>query len=434
VFGVPELPSLSNAGETVRLRRNGTVVDAVTFEGAPEGERYDPGEGFEPLGATDFAVETTGPVDVRVFALPDAPGVPVDVLRAADRRVLLAAYTLTSERVAEALAEAARRGVDVRVLVEGGPVGGASSRQARLLDRIADAGAAGRVVAGPRARYDYHHAKDAVVPARAVVLSENWKPSGTGGRDSRGWGAVVDDGAVAGHLASVFRVDAGWRAARAWQGHRRNATFQEPDVATGDYPTRFEPERVRAERVQVLVAPDNAEGAVRRLVRSACETVLVQQVRIDGRDSPFLQAALAAARRGVAVRVLLSSAWYVADDNRGLVEWLNRVADREGLDLTAKLADPGSRYGKVHNKGVVVDGERALVGSLNWNTESFRENREVAVVLEGEAAAGYYARVFRADWRGGRQHDVPAGLLLAAVLAVVLAARWGYDRIEFEGA
>jgi phosphatidylserine/phosphatidylglycerophosphate/cardiolipin synthase-like enzyme len=431
VVAVPELPALANEGETIRLRRDGREVHAIAYEDASEGELYRPGAGFEPLGATDVGVGSVGAATVTTFALPDAPGVPLSTIRDADRRVRLAAYTFTSERVADALVAAAERGVSVRVLVEGAPVGGVSARQARLLDRLVDAGIEVRAVGGALARVRYQHAKYAVVDDRAVVLSENWKPSGTGGHSSRGWGAVVHDSTVAAHLASVFRADAGWRDARPWRQVRRNTSVQPPEVADGEYAAQFEPRRVRADGVRVLVAPDNAERAVVRLVRSACETLFVQQVAVGSRRSPFLRAALSAARRGVEVRILLSSAWYVREDNRRLAAWLNRTADREGIDLTARLAEPAGRFGKIHNKGVVVDGERALVGSLNWNNHSARQNREVALVLEGEAAAGYYAEVFRSDWRRpGR--EVPAGLLVVVALAVTIAARWGYDRIEFE--
>jgi hypothetical protein len=58
--------------------------------------------------------------------------------------------------------------VTVRVLVEGGPVGGVSRRSAGLLDRFTEAGVEVRVVSGPHARYQFHHAKYAVVGDRAL--------------------------------------------------------------------------------------------------------------------------------------------------------------------------------------------------------------------------------------------------------------------------
>jgi phosphatidylserine/phosphatidylglycerophosphate/cardiolipin synthase-like enzyme len=419
---------LSNAGERVELRRDGRAVDALAYGSAPEAEVWTR-DGWRPLGATDHAPAVERGVPVRAFALPDAPGVPDGVLRSADRRLYLAGYTFSSARAADALAAAARRGVDVRVLVEGGPVGGVTRREARLLDRLARAGVEVRAVAGPYARYDFHHAKYAVADDRALVTSENWKPSGTGGRANRGWGVVVRDAELADRLARVFRADAGWRAAVEWQRYRANQTFQSATASTGSYPARFRPRRFRADAVHLVVAPDNAESRVVSLVRSADRSVAVQQVSVEP-GSPFLRAAVAAARRGVRVRVLLSGAWYVREDNRKLVGRLRNLSAREGLPLDASLVEPRSRFEKVHVKGVVVDRRRVYVGSLNWNNHSARENRELGVILAGGEVGRYYARVFRADWRGGAWR-VPAGVLAAVVGAVTAAGVVGRSWVRF---
>jgi cardiolipin synthase len=60
------------------------------------------------------------------------------------------------------------------------------------------------------------------------------------------------------------------------------------------------------------------------------------------------------------------------------------------------------------------------VGSLNWNEESWRRNREVVVAVHSREAARYFERVFRADWRGGAW-QVPFGLVLCVVLVCALA-------------
>jgi phosphatidylserine/phosphatidylglycerophosphate/cardiolipin synthase-like enzyme len=180
----------------------------------------------------------------------------------------------------------------------------------------------------------------------------------------------------------------------------------------------------------VLVAPDNAEDALVRRLDRADTSIRVLQVSVGSRSQPFLRAAVRAARRGVAVRVLLSSAWYVAEENRALVERLNALATREDLPLSARVASPRRRFGKVHAKGVVVD-DTVVLGSLNWNNHSARENREVLVALEGERVAGYYRRGFDADWRQSGQR-LPVGLPVVLAVAAggcLLAAR----RLEFEG-
>jgi len=422
--------ALSNAGETLRLRRGNRTVDTLSYADAPEAEVVDAAGTWRPLGATDRPVVDAASGRVRAFVLPDAPTLAVDRLRAADRRVLLAGYTFSSRAATDALAAAVRRNVTVRVLVDGGPVGGMSGRMARRLDRLAAAGVEVRVLTGERARYAFHHAKYAVVDDRALVTTENWKPSGTGGHGSRGWGVVTDQPAVVRGLAETFRADAGWHDAVPWQDARPNLTTTDGGApADGSYPRRFDPRGVRVEGARLLVAPDNAERAVVGLVANATESVRVQQVSVGGRRQPFLQAALDAARRGARVRVLLSGAWYAREDNRNITRWLNERARAEGIDLEARVADPRGRYGKIHAKGVVVDGDRVVVGSLNWNNASARENREVAVVLEGEEPARYFRRVFRADWRGGRW-TLPAGVALAC-LAAGLAAVWRARRVEF---
>ncbi|MFC7080608.1 phospholipase D-like domain-containing protein [Halorussus caseinilyticus] len=466
-------------GETVRLvggdtaasetedRENTTIASAVTYENAPEGERRHrvrtaarrSGRGADgsesasgadgerttrwrwtPLGATDFGVARTGPVEVRAFVLPDAPGVPLEALRRADRRILLGGYSFASPRVADALASATRRGVEVRVLVDGAPVGGLSRRSAELLDSLVARGVEVRVLGGPRARYDFHHAKYAVADDRALVMTENWKPAGTGGHASRGWGAVVRSEAAAGRLADLFEADAGWRGAQPWSEFRRGRTFTaaEGAPANATYPSNVASSNLDVASSSILIAPDNAEDALLSELNAADESIRVQQVAVGGRTHSLLRATLRAARRGVKVEILLSSAWYVEEDNRKLVEWLNRVADEEDLPLEARLADSRGRYEKIHAKGVVVDGEAAVVGSLNWNNHSARENREVAVVLRGEEVGGFYADVFDSDWEasaggaGGGSNRVPVGLLGAVAVGALVAIAFAKREVVFE--
>jgi len=428
VVGLSGDLSLSNAGERVELRAPNRTVDATTYEDAPTAERWN-GESWTPLGATDFPPVTATNVSVSAFALPDDAGPPLAVVESADSRLYLAGYTFTSARVTSALADTASEGVDVRVLVEGGVAGGAPSPEAERLDTLREAGVAVRVVDGERARYSFHHAKYAVADDRAVVLSENWQPSGTGGHGNRGWGVALRDPAVADHLAAVFRADTGWPDAKPWAAVREEFTTVDGAPATDSYPTRFPPVEARAESVEVLLAPDNAREGVSDLVASADDSLLVEQPRLDPRGA-FANWTIDAARRGVRVRVLLSGAWYNEAENRNTTERLNRIAAAEDLDLEAKLVEPRSRFEKVHVKGAVVDGERAVVGSLNWNDHAATENREVVVVVEDAAVGDYYRRAFRADWRGGAWR-LPVGLggaVAAATLVGVAAA----SRIAFE--
>ena len=422
---------LANGGERLRLRRGDDTVDATRYRNAPEASVWNAsGGGWRPLRATDREVVRTNGGSAAVFVLPDAPDRTVETLRQADDRLLLAGYTLTSERVAEALVAARDRGATVRVLLDGSPVGGMTDRQARLLDRLTEAGVDVRLTTGPYARYAHHHPKYAVVDDRALVLTENFKPSGTGGMSSRGWGVVLEDGGAADSLASLHATDYSWRAATPWPAYREGRTFEHAEPALGDFERRHEPRNVSVSSVSVLVAPDNAVDAVVERIDAADDRVLVQQMTVDGRDNRLLRAVLRAADRGVTVRILLSDAHYVAADNAELAAWLERRADAEGWDLEARVDDPNG-YEKIHAKGVVVDGT-ALVGSLNWGRTSQTENREVVVALEGGAAADYYASVFDDDWGGTEERPLPTALLGGAAVALAAAALVARG-IEFGG-
>lgn len=432
--------SLANGGETVRLISGNTVTNTATYDTAPEGERWHRTEESDwewtPLGATDFEVERSGSTEARAFVLPDAPEVPLETLRQADRRILLAGYTFTSERTADTLAAAATRGVEVRVVVDDAPVGGLTSREATVLDSLVDRGVEVRVLSGSLARYRFHHAKYAVADDRALVLTENWKPSGVGGNGSRGWGVTVRDEATAERLAAVFRADTEWHAAVPWSEFRRGEQFVTDNQTTESYPTEIPPKNISVESAAVVVAPDNAESEVLSLLDSANESIRVQQVAVGSPRQSFLRATLRAARRGVEVRLLLSSAWYVEEDNRKLVEWVNERAETENLPIKARLADPRGRYEKIHAKGVVVDGNSAVVGSMNWNNNSARENREVGVILRGEAVGGYYATAFDSDWEASRdsagEDRIPVGLLAAVLVGALAAILYASRTVTFE--
>lgn len=430
---------LANGGETVTLRvvggdgdaaGNGVVADRLSYDRSREGallERRDGAWSWWPRTLPQRNVTTHGPANATLFVLPDSPGRPIATLRAADERILLAGYVVSSARVADELVAARERGVQVEVLVEDSPVGGFPRRSARVLDRLVDAGVSVRVVGDP---HSFHHPKYAVVDDAALVMTENWKPAGTGGKKSRGWGVVARSPAVAADLAATFETDASLPETASWETYRVGRSFVRTESANGSYPSRIAPEALRVDRVAVLRAPDNAESAVVARLDAAERRIDVLQPTVEA-DGPFVRALKRAADRGVRVRLLLGSAWYDEEENRALAERLNEWADRTGSPLSVRLARPGDRYGAIHAKGVVAD-DTALVGSLNWNRHSARENREVVLALSDPAAAAYFREAFAADWRAsGRGADPKPGLVAAAALAVVVGLA-ALRRLEFE--
>ncbi|QCS43186.1 phospholipase D-like domain-containing protein [Natrinema versiforme] len=437
---------LAADGDDLRLRNATATIDSVAYERAPTAERWyrTAGNGDErptqgewwPRDATCLPVSSSEVDDATAFVLPDGPEIPRETIRNADDRLLLAGYTVTSETIAADLAAAAERGVDVKVLLEASPVGGTPAPTDGVIETLESGGVEVRATGGEGARYRYHHPKYAVADDRVLVTSENWKPSGVGGESSRGWGVRLADEGLAADLATVFRADFAGRDTVSGETYRRTTSFVEEDgqdfVATDSgsvFPTNHEAATIPVESAELLLAPDNADRRLQELLADADDEILVIQPTIAA-DVSVLKETLAAARRGVDVRILLGSAWYNADENEALAADLERVAEQEDLPLEVRLVEGTDRFEKVHAKGVVIDRETAVVGSANWNANSLENNREVLVALHGDEVASYYADVFDADWSGD-SWSFPVGLAVAVAVALAAAALVGRRYIRF---
>ncbi|WP_336327763.1 phospholipase D-like domain-containing protein [Halovenus sp. HT40] len=434
VHSLPDRVQLANGGDDVRLLRDGTAVQRVSYDSATEAEVYGVGSGdWRPLCATDHPIRTARGGSVEAFVLPDEPTRAVEFLDSADERIYLAGYTLSSQAVVDALVAADDRGVAVRVLVDGSPAGGLSDAAAAALTELDRSGVDLRLVDGERARYRFHHPKYAVVDGRALVTTENWKPSGLGGRSSRGWAVITDQQRIVDGLVQTFRSDTGWIDATVWSPPSHSSSETEPPSER--YPAEFETRSFAVERTELLLTPDNAESRLRQLIENASTSIRLKQVSIGDESFPLLQAVLDAARRGVEVEILLSGAWYVEEENERLRRSLTERAAAENLPVEIRVADPGERYEKIHAKGLIVDGDTTVVGSINWNNNSLQNNREAALLIESDGVASYFGRVFAADWEAAASTEspraVPVGLIIAVCFAVVLAGL-GLRTLTFE--
>jgi phosphatidylserine/phosphatidylglycerophosphate/cardiolipin synthase-like enzyme len=387
---------------------------------------------------------------IEVAVAPDAlAGFLGRHLQSAQSSVDLVVYTFEHPALAEVLAERARAGVRVRVLVEGRPAGGIEMNQRWGLARIAAAGgsvhwldAGGDI--GPR--YRGLHAKVAVIDGRTVLVgSENFSlgaapdddpADGTLGR--RGVYLATDALAVvawardlvARDLDPAVHVDV-----RPFQARDPDRGAPAPDFeparasgGTGYTPIAPDVLRVEGDAVfEMITSPENAlapgAGLLGILARAGPgDEVLVEQLDepvwwgagpTEGAVAlnPRLDAYLAAARRGARVRVLLDG--YFDDpahwnSNAASVAYLRGMAAAERLDLDARLGNPAGLG--LHNKMVLVRASGSPagatagavlvshIGSLNGSEVASKANREAAIQVESPAIHRHLARMFAWDW------------------------------------
>lgn len=435
---------MANKADELFLYRGTTLVqkvawpdDVCTREGQIhylEDGVWDPRPLF--IGQSRFEPGTFENVRVTAFASPDCSyEVYAAAIAGAEREILVNVYEFTDEKMAGDLISARERGVSVTVLLEGGPVGGISSVERAVAGALNRSGIpifAMATTGAAHAKYRYDHAKYIVIDGRAVLLgSENFKPGGypaAGRQGNRGWGVLLEDPGLAAYFREVYLFDLTGGDIIPLEGTA--AELYTPWAP--DYAVEFAPCRAEGARVTPVISPDTS-NLILGLIESAEESIAIEQAYITNETTtelnPYLAATINASRRGVAVRVLLDSAWFNIEgnaDNDEMVDLINRIAAAEGLPLEARLADlEANNLEKIHNKGVVVDGRAVLVSSINWNANSPAFNREAGVIVEHPGIAGYYVAVFDDDWEAsdgsGASGAEPDRLKMAAAAGILVA-------------
>jgi phosphatidylserine/phosphatidylglycerophosphate/cardiolipin synthase-like enzyme len=256
----------------------------------------------------------------------------VSMIASARHSIELTMYELTDPRVESALEAAAHRGVDVRVLLNGGYY---SEREP-----VNDAAAHALAGHGVHVRlsptyFALTHQKTLTVDGReSAVMTLNFDGEYASTRDF----AVLDRQA-ADVSAIVGTFDADWA--------RRRIT---PSTGTGD-----------------LVWSPGAATAVVRMIESAHRSVALEDEEMA--YAPATSALCAAARRGVTVTIVMT--WES--------DWYDAFSELKHCGVNVRV-DHGQSY-YIHAKVLVVDGAGALVSSQNLSTTSLQDNRELGVRL-----------------------------------------------------
>jgi cardiolipin synthase len=206
---------------------------------------------------------------------------------------------------------------------------------------------------------------------------------------------------VAEYFSEVFSTDSRSKSVISYTGSGIDAE-PEPDKK---HSAEFKLEYFEGATVIPVLAPDTCYQ-ISDLLNGAHNSIDIEQAYIKNETpttlNPYLASAINASRRGVHVRVLLDSYWFNIEgpnDNDEMVSLINNIASSEHLPLEARCIDLTiSQVEKIHNKGVIVDENRVLVSSINWNMNSPTFNREAGVIIDHPGVARYFREVFDDDW------------------------------------
>jgi phosphatidylserine/phosphatidylglycerophosphate/cardiolipin synthase-like enzyme len=368
------------------------------------------------FGALILSVQAFA-MELRLSNAPtDDLALTVSSISSAQKSIFLNIYELSSPNIADALIERISAGIPVVILEEGSPVGGLSTASKGIQNQLASAMGAAHargchlyVMSGSNRRFKFDHAKYAVIDDEWLLLgSENYSPSGNpvaGSLGNRGWEVMIHDAQTAQSFKTIFLSDSA-----TTHGDVKEVTAT-GGVASAPLPTASSTGVggvvTSADSVQMITSPNTSLSGLIGLIQNARSTIDIEQMTFDSHwtgsatTSPLVDALIAAANRGVKVRVLLNdekvfmhTGQAVPVKNTTTIALLNTHAGI--LARTANLHAMGVDY--IHNKGMLIDGTTTLISSINWDQNSIERNREAALALTSTQANAYYETLFNQDW------------------------------------
>jgi phosphatidylserine/phosphatidylglycerophosphate/cardiolipin synthase-like enzyme len=288
----------------------------------------------------------------KLIVMPDdGEAAFVSVLQQATKTIDVMVYDLGSGGILSQLETKAKAGVAVRAILD---------QSEQPFDQAAfDAlTAAGAKCEWSSTLFTYMHAKTFVVDGRtAVVSSGNF--DGSQMMVERNYAAVDSDPQDVAALESLFAAD--WAR-------------KTPNLAC----------------TRLLVAPENAQARILALINAAKKSVYVESMEFA--DGTWQAAVVAQHMAGLDVKVLLADTGFVSTNTSAYAYLKAHGVPGESL------ANP-----VLHVKSIIVDGQRAYLGSENLSYTSLNDNREVGLEIlasDGEDVARMTS-TFMADWAKG---------------------------------
>lgn len=316
----------------------------------------------------------SAPASLSLITEPDDGVAPVlGMITGARRSLDLVMYELDDLRVESALAQDAAQGVTVRVILSGGYKGATSTVPATV-----NAGAYeylsthGVAVRWSPSYFSLTHEKSLVVDGdRGLIMTFNLVAHyyATG----RDFGVVENDSRDVAAMEDTFNDD--WNGSNVSDSARSSLGGNDGDAGN-----------------DLVWSPGSAQVLI-ELINSAQKSLSIYNEEMA--DADVTKALIEAARRGVAVYVVMT----------GAEEWKWQFSELATAGVHVRTyADADNALLYIHAKVIVADqgsaDARAFVGSENFSEVSLDENRELGIVTGDRAIIAGLMRIFAGDWHG----------------------------------
>ncbi len=409
-------PSLGPRRLLAMVAAASVLIGSSALAEAPAGKAASTAK-VDPVEALVLAESQPKEAGLDDPTVANADAVWLEMIKAAKVRIDIAQFYVVSkagsrmEAVLNALADAAKRGVKVRVIAEKIFYGQYSSDLERLADNV---GVEVRVWNASKQLGGILHAKYFLVDGRdAFIGSQNfdWRSL----EHIQELGVRLRSKGVVASLSDVFETD--------WQ------------LAGGDSSARIMtrpassfPEKVTYRGAQALVTPVHSPKdwlpdedlwdlpRMLKMIDDATKTIRFtllsyKTIGRDKKDFAEIDDALRrAAMRGVEVE-FMASHWSQRKDS---IRYITRLQAIGGI--TVKIVTiPEARDGfipyarVIHSKYLVVDSKVSWLGTSNWSRDYFYKSRNVGLIVESAAFAADLEKAFKRTWESSYAEEVVPG-------------------------
>jgi len=301
---------------------------------------------------------------LELIVTPSADGhrAFITAIEGAKTSIDMTMFHLTDPAIVDALSATAKRGVRIRIILDG--KGLETKKLARVADELRTAGID---VRGSSAAFSITHEKGMVIDhATAFITAINLTKDAAKTRD---FGVITRARGVVDDVAALFETD--WTNA-ANAGHETPALHE----------------------ASLVVSPVSSRAHLTELIGSAKHELVVTVENLG--DGPIDDALAAAAKRGVTVRLIVP----MCDKNPNPLFNFRfaRTLATGGVAVRMMPNPETETQPYMHSKMILADGETAYVGSINFSANSTTKARELGVVFVNAAATATIHQAFETDW------------------------------------
>jgi cardiolipin synthase A/B len=299
-----------------------------------------------------------------LIVLPDDTVQPIlDAVAGAKKSLQIRMFLFTEPALINAVIDAKRRGVHVRVMLNPARRGGESENEVAK-KKLAHEGIE---VKDSSPEFDLTHQKSMVIDDEiGHVESFNWETKDL--TVTRDYAVVTNDKVEVSEMDACFEAD--------WA----RKTF-DPGKSS-----------------RLIWCPNNGRERIAEFIDSAKHTLWLQNERYQ--DTVIIERLVRACNRGVKLHILARPPHTLKKDK--LVEGVGGL--RIMHDVGAKVHVLKGL--KLHAKMILADDARAIVGSINLSPGSFDGRRELAIQTDASHVVKRLAKTAAKDWENSHKLDL----------------------------